>query len=300
MTDRKRAANRKNAKKSTGPKTAAGKARSRMNGTRHGLRAEHVVVPQLEDAGEWEAHRSGVAASLAPTTYLEELLADRAALATWRLRRAARHERGLLAESQARAEERAMDALRYYIGQGETLDGLRKAVRDYQSVVELLEHFEAKHPHDEQFENGYVFEELLEYAAEQAGIPLEQLEDDPNDPEPLYVVPAAVFTWEEDDERTYAELLGDGLRAIAKHATNGATLDGIVSQTRAHYEVERERAEEKLAKLESAVALEREKAAVPFDRDDLFARYETSAERSLARALEGLRMLRAAADRAQE
>jgi hypothetical protein len=41
------AANRTNAKLSTGPRTRAGKSRSRANSWRHGLSAQHIVEPQL-------------------------------------------------------------------------------------------------------------------------------------------------------------------------------------------------------------------------------------------------------------
>ena len=37
-------ANRANAKKSTGPKTEAGKARSRRNAWKHGLTAETLII----------------------------------------------------------------------------------------------------------------------------------------------------------------------------------------------------------------------------------------------------------------
>src|SRR4051812_1485794 len=39
------AANRANAAKSTGPRTEAGRAASRVNAVKHGLRAEMVVLP---------------------------------------------------------------------------------------------------------------------------------------------------------------------------------------------------------------------------------------------------------------
>ncbi len=47
------AANRRNAAKSTGPKSAKGKERSRRNALRHGLTAE-TVINALEDAEDYE------------------------------------------------------------------------------------------------------------------------------------------------------------------------------------------------------------------------------------------------------
>ena len=47
-------ANRRNALKSTGPKTEAGKHSSRCNAVRHGLTAE-TVIGALEDAEDYKA-----------------------------------------------------------------------------------------------------------------------------------------------------------------------------------------------------------------------------------------------------
>jgi hypothetical protein len=49
-------ANRRNALKSTGPKTEAGKQISRRNAVRHGLTAE-TVFATLEDAEDYKASR---------------------------------------------------------------------------------------------------------------------------------------------------------------------------------------------------------------------------------------------------
>ena len=53
-SSRRAEANRQNAQKSTGPKTAEGKARSRFNAVKHGMRAATPVLPG-EDAAAFDA-----------------------------------------------------------------------------------------------------------------------------------------------------------------------------------------------------------------------------------------------------
>jgi hypothetical protein len=48
-TDRKRQANQQNAQRSTGPKTSAGKARSKRNAWKHGLAVPVHVQPHFDD-----------------------------------------------------------------------------------------------------------------------------------------------------------------------------------------------------------------------------------------------------------
>lgn len=91
ISEAKLAANRRNAAKSTGPKSATGKALAKYNAVRHGALTAAPLVPG-EDAAAWESHRAGVAASLGPAGALEAALADRVALALWRLARLARAE----------------------------------------------------------------------------------------------------------------------------------------------------------------------------------------------------------------
>lgn len=101
-TNRRTEANRQNAAKSTGPRTAAGKGRSRLNALKHGLRAEQVVVlggPNPEDPRDFEDLRDGLIDDRKPAGALEELLVERLAVSFWRLRRAYRFE----AESIAQA-----------------------------------------------------------------------------------------------------------------------------------------------------------------------------------------------------
>ena len=88
-------ANRRNALKSTGPRTEAGKDRSRRNAVRHGLTAE-TVIAHLEDADDYQAFELSVTSEFDATTAIERELVLRLASLLWRLRRATAVETGLL------------------------------------------------------------------------------------------------------------------------------------------------------------------------------------------------------------
>ena len=107
----KTSANRKNATKSTGPKTLAGKKASAMNATRHALLSVVPVLPGVEKAEDWVAHRSATLASLAPSGYLETVLADRVASLLWRLGRVTRYETENTASELETAEEELSEEL---------------------------------------------------------------------------------------------------------------------------------------------------------------------------------------------
>jgi hypothetical protein len=87
-------ANRRNARKSTGPITEEGKERSRCNAVRHGLTAE-TVIGALEDAEDYEAFEAAVIADYDAQSAVERELVLRLASLLWRLRRATTMETGL-------------------------------------------------------------------------------------------------------------------------------------------------------------------------------------------------------------
>ena len=82
-------ANRANAHKSTGPRTAEGKERASQNAVKHGLLAREAVIAG-EDPEEFELYREGMLAELAPAGPVEAMLAERVVGLSWRLRRAER------------------------------------------------------------------------------------------------------------------------------------------------------------------------------------------------------------------
>jgi hypothetical protein len=87
-------ANRRNALKSTGPKTEAGKQASRCNAVRHGLTAE-TVIGALEDREDYKAFEAAITADYDAQSAVERELVLRLASLLWRLRRATMMETGL-------------------------------------------------------------------------------------------------------------------------------------------------------------------------------------------------------------
>src|SRR4051812_10345245 len=71
-------ANRRNARRSTGPNTAEGKLRSRRNAVRHGLTAE-TVIGALEDAEDYKAFEAAVIADYDAHSAIERELVLRLA-----------------------------------------------------------------------------------------------------------------------------------------------------------------------------------------------------------------------------
>ena len=82
-------ANRRNAEKSTGPRTAGGKAVVAQNAVKHGLLGEQVVV-EGEDRARFARHRDEMLRALGPIEEVEITLAERLIGLSWRLQRVQR------------------------------------------------------------------------------------------------------------------------------------------------------------------------------------------------------------------
>jgi hypothetical protein len=95
-SQKQRAANKKNAQNSTGPKSEKGKAKSRLNSTRDGITGQ-VTTLSDEDRPIFESLKAELIADLAPKTVMELNLASSIAWETWRLNRLRAVEMNLFA-----------------------------------------------------------------------------------------------------------------------------------------------------------------------------------------------------------
>lgn len=102
MSAKQLAANRANAKKSTGPKTTNGKAVSKLNALKHGILSQQVLVRGTnlkESRSELMQLHQRFWDEWQPVGPVEEMLVDQVVTAQWRLRRALAAEAGEIALS---------------------------------------------------------------------------------------------------------------------------------------------------------------------------------------------------------
>jgi hypothetical protein len=83
----------------TGPKTAAGKQRTRLNAYKHGLTGQIHLLTAAEQTA-FDLHCKGIVEALAPVGALEVDLAQAIAENRWRLKRARAIESGIFAAGQ--------------------------------------------------------------------------------------------------------------------------------------------------------------------------------------------------------
>jgi len=79
-------ANRRNAQKSTGPRTIEGKATVSQNAVQHGFSARQDVIGSERQA-DFDQYRDQLLAELDPASPMESMLAERIVGLSWRLKR---------------------------------------------------------------------------------------------------------------------------------------------------------------------------------------------------------------------
>ena len=147
MTNEKQTqANRRNAQRSTGPKTPEGKAAVRLNATRHGLRSQEVLLPG-EDEKALKDLDENLRAELKPVGELENLLVDGIVAAYWRLRRLRQVEAGIFARQLygVLAERARQEAGKYSHTETEIMIGGHKLGGEVETAVKTTITDKQKH-----------------------------------------------------------------------------------------------------------------------------------------------------------
>ena len=290
MSEKRTAANKKNALKSTGPKTPEGKARASMNALKHGLRAVSLAVPYLEAPEDWTAHHDQVVRDLAPVGYLETVLSERAAALLWRLGRAVRYESLHVTTNLENVVEDYVQENHYKSDycHPEDLEGLEGAAKEDLDTFTKLPRMKAG-------EKVGAAWSLVEKAAEVLDFELE--EQDPEDEDRvIYTIDledipedVEVEEWEGwtagrlrkalDEVAAKAEADPEDMREAVLHKLRGAVFDATRKADAVRKKLTRER---------------RDLLLPGSDFLDKVSRYESHLERALFRTLHELQRLQAA------
>jgi hypothetical protein len=313
-SEKRAAANRRNAKRSTGPKTATGKTKTGQNALAHGLCSAAPVIPG-EPADGWDAHRAGVVEALRPVGGLEETLAERVAACLWRLRRVVAYETAVTvagleeaAEPSPPPEDDRFDPdpdRRRLAAMEKDLASARKAVSTWADTGKLLDEL-AELPDDAPVSGDAVegvFEDVNAALPEAAEAYFEF-----TDPE--FLARLGVPTPYAD--RPYywpgwtAGLVRKAAAAVAaEFAEYGATPEGLISAAREDRREWFRKKDEKVRRLEAEVREAQERIdarrgrtvlrrAIPDANTlDKVTRYEAHLSRQMTQALHTLERLQA-------
>jgi hypothetical protein len=154
LTPRQLESNRRNAKKSTGPRSEAGKRRVALNALKYGRYTgphtmEHSMLLLGEDPHEFHAFRESLIASRQPADAVEQMLVEDIAMLAWKKRRLNRAQQGLQLRNLELLEldrhRRALEVGRESadISQDEVLkSGLRRASKSPARFGEILSHLD--------------------------------------------------------------------------------------------------------------------------------------------------------------
>jgi hypothetical protein len=252
LSERRLAANRMNARKSTGPVTANGKIAVSRNATRHGLLSTRLLLED-EDPTEFEALLLDLQRSLDPVGCMEFAIIERIAINLWRQRRLVGAETA--ATTLERRDPKIAEAVRYehdpLVGTGVEEEHLQPfddvQSRWCQGVIDEVGKLEAI---------------TLESVETLAPLTWAQLKSDA----------------EEDEE------------SVEEHArSHEGGLTGYVKDlvTRCHEDLER--AENRPRLLALAAHLRQRRLVLPDEPLEVLARYQTTLDNQLYKALKALR-----------
>jgi len=176
-TEKQIEANRRNAQRSTGPKTAEGKSSSSRNNLRHGLTG-HISLLPTEDREAHDAFCNELVESFSPETPMESQLAQSIAEDSWRLNRARAIENNMFAlghEHQRRETQIALADAETFLRQAAAFNLLsiyeQRINRNLQRNMKLLKELQT----ERKLQHGQAMEEakLLAQLNLMNGLPYE-------------------------------------------------------------------------------------------------------------------------------
>lgn len=176
VSDRKVEANRRNASKSTGPRTARGRAHSRGNAMKHGLFAMNRSVAALtkwEDPEEYEALVQCLVESYQPVGTPEEMEVQFIAVCWWKRSRVWRYENANISGRLVR-QQVEIDRAHKISPQGQTYyDWLRSAESEIAASGKISDELKVKMFADAGFRKlwDYAEESICRLSAREAGLP---------------------------------------------------------------------------------------------------------------------------------
>jgi len=108
-------ANQKNAKKSTGPKTEAGKKIVSSNALSHGLTSQSLMHPGVENIEEFQKYTKKIYDCFSPKDDLEVFFVNRAISCMWRLKRVVNIEEAIFSEEIKSDEGNVIEQIFNYL-----------------------------------------------------------------------------------------------------------------------------------------------------------------------------------------
>jgi hypothetical protein len=146
VSERRGQANRENARKSTGPKTLAGKERAKMNAVKHGILCGELIIKSgegTEDLAVFDQLFTGLREHYKPVGTLEDILVQKMAGYLWKERRAQLHEAGAIQRQiayrrdlePARSEARFRQALAAGAGLEQSTLGIQHLLKGLEAAI---------------------------------------------------------------------------------------------------------------------------------------------------------------------
>ncbi len=207
VSEKQLQANRENAQKG-GVKTPEGKAIVKYNALKHGLLAKEVVITTgdgAENPEEFNALLEDLKTQLKPEGVLEEMLAEKIAVAYWRLRRACRYEVGLIRQKLDSATDNFYDGAdlqgrKYHKTDEEINQEIEKEKDSTQAWEKDKQSFTAMHESGKSLEETYDWEDNWDWLYDKVceRLPEDETEGGLQGPQQLRETLRSRLDWSDD------------------------------------------------------------------------------------------------------